>query len=46
MAPCYSQKTDLSNEVTYLQFGATIVERIHFQVGAIENNALKIFFLH
>ena len=35
MAPCHSQKTDLSNEVTFLQFEDAILEPIHFQVGTI-----------
>ena len=40
MAPSYSQKTDLSKEVTFMQFDAAILESIHFQVGAIlEKNA-------
>ena len=34
LTPCYSQKTDLSNErSTFLQFDATIFEPFHFQVG-------------
>ena len=35
MASCYLQKTDLSNELTFLQFDASILEPIHFQVGTI-----------
>ena len=31
----YSQKKYLSNELTYLQSDATILEPIHFQMGAI-----------
>ena len=43
MAPCYSQKTDLSNKLTFLQFDITI----HFQFGAILKEILsKIPYLY
>ena len=35
MAPCHSQKTDLSNEVTFMQFDDAHLKPIHFKVGAI-----------
>ena len=35
MAPCYSKKTDVSNELTFMQFDDAILESIHFQFGAI-----------
>ena len=35
MVPCYSQKTDFSNELLFFQFDATILEPIYFKVGAI-----------
>ena len=40
MIVCYSQKTDLSNEVAFMQFDDAILEPIHFQVvAALEKNA-------
>ena len=36
MASCYSQRTNLSNELAHLQFDATIFDPVHFQVGGIE----------
>ena len=35
MAPCHSQKTVLSNELTFLHFDDSILEPIHFQIGTI-----------
>ena len=47
MALCYLQKTNLSNEVIFMPFNDSILEPIHFQVGAIlEKMPSKIPYLY
>ena len=45
MTSCYSQKTNLSNELTFLPFDASILEPIHFQVGAVLKKCPKKFLI-
>ena len=44
MAPCYSQKTDLSNELTFLQFDYSFLEPSghNFEKKALKNSLFVV----
>ena len=45
--PCHSQKTVLSNELTFLHFDDSILEPIHFQIGTIlKKKCLRKFLIY